>query len=178
MSTFMIDSDDNITVFGSLAEVAEQKPGVQSFSSAEELARLAADWPASRLVEIWNSLPGARPVKKFTDRKTAVARIWKAIQSLTQDGSGRQAGSSPERRSLPMTSAAARTQSRSSKTKTDQIIALLKKPVGANLKAIMRVTGWQAHSVRGFISGQLVKRLGLRVKSFKRDGERVYSIRS
>ena len=77
-----------------------------------------------------------------------------------------------------MTSAAARTQSRSSKTKTDQIIALLKKPVGANLKAIMRVTGWQAHSVRGFISGQLVKRLGLRVKSFKRDGERVYSIRS
>ena len=174
MSTFMIDSDDNITVFSSTAEVAEEKPGVQSFSSAEELARLAADWPASRLVEIWNSLPGVRPVKKFTDRKTAVARIWKAIQSLTPDGSGRQAGSAPQRPSL----AAARTHSRSSKTKTDQIIALLKKPVGANLKAIMRVTGWQAHSVRGFINGQLVKRLGLRVKSFKRDGERVYSIRS
>jgi len=33
-------------------------------------------------VDLWNSLPGATPVKKFTDRKTAIARIWKAIQSL------------------------------------------------------------------------------------------------
>jgi hypothetical protein len=41
----------------------------------------------------------------------------------------------------------------------------------------MSATGWQAHSVRGFISGQLGKRLGLRVKSFERDGERVYLIR-
>jgi hypothetical protein len=41
----------------------------------------------------------------------------------------------------------------------------------------MGATGWQAHSVRGFISGQLGKKLGLRVKSFERDGERVYAIR-
>jgi hypothetical protein len=46
------------------------------------LAKLAADWPASRLVDIWNSLPGETPVKKFKDRATAVSRIWRAIQSL------------------------------------------------------------------------------------------------
>jgi hypothetical protein len=57
------------------------------------------------------------------------------------------------------------------------VIALLERPTGASLKAIMGATGWQAHSVRGFISGQLGKRLGLRVKSFERDGERVYLIR-
>jgi hypothetical protein len=42
----------------------------------------------------------------------------------------------------------------------------------------MTATGWQAHSVRGFISGQLTKRLRLKIQSVKRDGERVYSIRS
>ena len=42
----------------------------------------------------------------------------------------------------------------------------------------MKATGWQAHSVRGFLSGQLRKKLGLCVKSFQRDGERVYAVRS
>ena len=41
----------------------------------------------------------------------------------------------------------------------------------------MQATGWQAHSVRGFVSGHLRKKLGLRVKSFQRNGERVYSLR-
>jgi hypothetical protein len=41
----------------------------------------------------------------------------------------------------------------------------------------MRATDWQAHSVRGFISGQLGKKMGLRVRSFERDGERVYHIK-
>ena len=48
------------------------------------LAELAANWPASRLIDVFNSLPGVTPVKKFTDRKKAVARIWKAIQSLPE----------------------------------------------------------------------------------------------
>jgi len=56
------------------------------------------------------------------------------------------------------------------------MIALLKRPSGATLNELMAETGWQAHSVRGFISGQLSKRLGFRIKSFKRDGERVYRI--
>jgi hypothetical protein len=41
----------------------------------------------------------------------------------------------------------------------------------------MKATGWQAHSVRGFLSGHLGKKLGLNVKSFQRNGERVYSVR-
>jgi hypothetical protein len=63
-------------------------------------------------------------------------------------------------------------------TKAAQILALLKRPAGATLKAIMVATGWQAHSVRGFISGHLVKKMRLPVKSVRQDSERVYSIKS
>ena len=63
-------------------------------------------------------------------------------------------------------------------SKTAQILELLKRPGGATLKGIMAVTGWQAHSVRGFISGTLGKKLGLAVESVKgEDGERTYSLK-
>ncbi|MBZ5607654.1 MAG: DUF3489 domain-containing protein [Acidobacteriia bacterium] len=42
----------------------------------------------------------------------------------------------------------------------------------------MAAAGWQTHSVRGFVSGHLVKKTVLRVKSFRPNGERVYAIKS
>jgi hypothetical protein len=172
MKAFTIDSDDNITAYGSTEELGELKEGTQNFANEEELARLAASWPGSRLVEIWNGLAGVQPVQKFTSRKVAVTRIWRAIQSLGQSGIKQSATARAKKASAMRNSRAART------TKTDQIVALLKKPSGASLKAIMRATGWQAHSVRGFISGKLGKQMGLKVNSVERDGERVYSLRN
>jgi len=52
------------------------------FTSAGELAELAAEWPMSRLVEIWNSIPGVTAVTKFTNKKIATERIWKAIEDM------------------------------------------------------------------------------------------------
>jgi hypothetical protein len=62
-------------------------------------------------------------------------------------------------------------------SKAAKIIDLLKRPNGATLGEIMKATHWQAHSVRGFISGSLGKKRGLTIESAKREnGERVYSI--
>ena len=62
-------------------------------------------------------------------------------------------------------------------TKTALVLALLRRPGGATLEEIRNATGWQAHSVRGFLSGKVAKRMGLKVTSARRaDGSRVYSI--
>ena len=63
-------------------------------------------------------------------------------------------------------------------SKTAQILELLKRPSGVTLKAIMAATEWQVHSVRGFISGTLGKKLGLAVDPMKSEnGERTYSLK-
>jgi len=83
MITFTIDTDSNITAFATLKEAeAGNANETEFFSSEKELIELAGRWSMSRLVEIWNSFAGVTPVKKFTDRKKAGARIWKAVQQL------------------------------------------------------------------------------------------------
>ena len=63
-------------------------------------------------------------------------------------------------------------------SKTAKVLALLQRPKGAGIKELIKITGWQPHSVRGFISGIVVKKLGLRVTSTKgASGERRYAIR-
>jgi hypothetical protein len=62
-------------------------------------------------------------------------------------------------------------------SKTARILDLLKRPGGVTAKELMKVTGWQPHSVRGFLSGTVGKKMGLTVTSTKReDGERNYSV--
>ena len=64
-------------------------------------------------------------------------------------------------------------------SKTAKILDLLKRPGGVTSKELMKVTGWQAHSVRGFLSGTVGKKMGLAVTSTKgEDGERTYSVKA
>ena len=63
-------------------------------------------------------------------------------------------------------------------SKTAKVLDLLKRSGGATLKELMKATGWQAHSVRGFLSGALGKKMGLTVASTKAEGgERRYSVK-
>jgi hypothetical protein len=64
-------------------------------------------------------------------------------------------------------------------SKAAKVLDLLKRPNGATLAELMKATGWQAHSVRGFLSGTVGKKLGLTVTSTKaEDGERTYSVKA
>jgi hypothetical protein len=63
-------------------------------------------------------------------------------------------------------------------SKTAKFMALLKRPGGATGVDLMKATGWQAHSVRGFISGVLGRRMGLKVSSETENGQRRYALKA
>jgi hypothetical protein len=178
MRLFAIDNDNNITAFPAAEQIPE---GQEHFASEKELAKLAANWPAGRLVQVWNGFAGVtpfdglKPVKKFTDRKNAVARIWKAIQKLDAPAAPQAADVAPKgKRSRKAATAKDATPTAREGSKKAIVLDMLKRPEGATLADIMSATSWQAHGARGFISGQ-TKKMGLKIESAKReDGQRVY----
>src|SRR5437899_2839866 len=175
--TYTISSENNITAFATAKE-AKSAPDVERFATAKELAKLAEQWPAARLVDIWNALPGVATVKRFTSRKTAVVRIWAAIQNLAPNAGAQPPRVGPKKgRSAQRASKKEKAPTARDGSKKADVLALLRRQGGATLQDLMTATGWQAHSVRGFISGALGKKMGLTVESAKReDGARVYSI--
>ena len=75
MKKLEIDTESNVRVLDS----DQVSPDGATFQNEQELRKITAEWPLSRLVEVWNRLPGVRRVAKLTDRKTACGRIWKAV---------------------------------------------------------------------------------------------------
>ena len=63
-------------------------------------------------------------------------------------------------------------------SKQARVVAMLQSPSGVTITAIMKATGWQQHSVRGFLAGVVRKRLKLKLGSKRIDGTRVYQIAS
>jgi hypothetical protein len=193
MRLFAIDNDNTITAFPAAEQIPE---GQEHFAAEKELAKLAANWPADRLVQVWNSFAGVagfggdlNPVKKFTDRKSAVARIWKAIQKLDTPAAPETAATTETATTAPKAAKGAPKKTKATKaartkgtaptaregSKKAIVLELLRRKDGATLAEIAKATDWQNHSIRGFISGSLSKKMGLKIESIKReDGERRY----
>jgi hypothetical protein len=212
MPFYSINSDDNLAVHPAKdAAIKEAGATGTAFATEAQLSEATAQWPASRLVEVWNSFAGAPPfadlkeVKKFTDRKTAIARIWNAAQRLG-DALEREQHIMPPApvvkaakaiapaAAAPTTPAQAPAKPKATKDATSKdgapapkqragtrkatVIALLERAGGATLEEILAATSWQKHSVRGFIS-TLGSKHGYTVTSIRRetDQARVYAIK-
>jgi hypothetical protein len=94
----------------------------------------------------------------------------KAATRLTARTTGKPAS---RKRSVPAPSRSAAGH----ETKHARVIAMLRKPAGATIAAIMAVTEWQQHTVRGFLAGVVRKKLGLNLVSDQTDKGRVYRIK-
>jgi Protein of unknown function (DUF3489) len=157
----------HLTAEGSITKVStdhEQAAEATHVASRNEWEALAERWPLKRLVEIWNSLPGVAPVRKFTSRQIAVERIWRAVEH-PEGGLHHQSKTSKQKPGFREGSKAA------------QVYRLLCRPEGATLREIQEATGWQRHTVRGFLSAS-VRKQGRTVRSSQRAGERVYRVKN
>jgi Protein of unknown function (DUF3489) len=139
---------------------SEEQRLVQQVTSFEEWKVAAHAWPLKRLVSIWNELPGVAPVQKFTNREIALERIWRSVHGSEGTGSQSREQKNPFREG----------------SKAAQVYALLGRPEGASRRELEQLTGWQRHSVRGFLSAG-VRKQGYKLRSFVRAGERVYRLK-
>jgi hypothetical protein len=162
---FLLSVEDAIIVFSREPDARRtMADGDALLGSPDDLKHITADWPSARLVRLWNRIPGAAPINKFTDRPTALKRVWAAIQVLepvrppTTDAPSSEGG--------PATA--------SSGTKKAMLLELLNRSEGASVREMMAALGWQSHSVRGYLSS--LSKQGTRIHSFRRpDGDRAYS---
>jgi hypothetical protein len=69
-----------------------------------------------------------------------------------------------------------KTNKTDARSKQARVIAMLQSPTSTTIAAIMKATGWQQHSVRGFLAGVVRKRLKLNLVSKKVNGHRIYQI--
>src|SRR5437764_9042874 len=120
-------------------------------ASNEELH--AARLSGKRLLALWNALPDVEKRKKVGDRDALVHELWLAIERLPEPQSDAKRPS-----------------------KQDAVIAMLRRPEGATVDEVASATGWQRHTVRGFFSGTLKKKLGLTLASAQDERGRVYRI--
>ena len=115
--------------------------------------------------------PAAAPIEtKVTKKATAGARRANVAPAKAKAG----------KRATPKKKApkSARNDAREG-SKTAMILDLLKRPGGATAKELLKATNWQPHSLPGFLSGTVGKKMGLSVTSTKaEDGERSYSVKA
>jgi hypothetical protein len=162
---FLLSAEDAVIAFSGEPDARRiMADGDVLFGSPDDLRRTTADWPSARLVRLWNRIPGAAPIKKFTDRPTALKRIWDAIQVVeplrppATDGPSSEGGPATAR----------------SGTKKAILLELLRRSEGASVREMMAALGWQSHSVRGYLSS--LAKQGSPIHSFRRpDGDRAYS---
>jgi hypothetical protein len=118
----------------------------------------------------------------MTQRRSimSVSKSKRKATNATKTGSSRANPGKREAssKSKSVKASVAASRNRSTPSKQDAILALLQRPKGATLPEITEATGWQPHSVRGFLSGVVKNKLKLQIESRKDGRDRTYRIKT
>lgn len=172
--------------------------GLDAATAEGGAARLVEIW--NGFAGVAGQFANLKPVKRFMDRKTGLRRIWSALQLLAPEaieasvqapapvaglaapkakkGKGAKNADNPkqprERTKRKTDAQPAKPADAGKTTAKDTVLAMIRKKGGASLDEIVTATGWQKHTVRGFIS-VVPGKAGLTVTSSKGEGRgRVY----
>src|SRR5262249_41118279 len=150
MAMFTIDSENNIVAHVGTAAGGDNQ---RAFATEKDLAKLACEWPAGRVMEVWNSFAGVapfddlKPVKKFTNRQIAVRRIWQAVARLSPDVAPQAKPVAPaegEAKNAPAKfkgrATARQGTDKAHTNKKAEVIAMMKRSKGATIDGIMAAT--------------------------------------
>ena len=180
MTTFAIDTDNNITAFTAAAQVPEGQPHFASREGVRQALHRLAHHPLRRRLERLRRRGPLRHVEAGQEVHGPQDGGQPDLEGHPSPDARPRATGGPRRAEEgqgDQTPPQGRTPTARDGSKKAQVLDLIKRPEGATLKDIMAVTGWQAHSVRGFISGSLTKKMGIKIESLKRpDGDRAYKV--
>lgn len=108
---------------------------------------------------------------KPANKRTAKPAKERSAKTATVKAAVTQSTLSPK-----TTSSTERNEKGVQRSKQARVVEMLHSPTGTTIAAVMNATGWQQHSVRGFFAGVVQKKLRLKLKSEKIDGNRIYRI--
>jgi len=146
---------------------AEQLRGDLCFVTEASLSRLTEKEPLSRLVAIWNELPDVKPVQRFSNRKTAVHRIWRVVETL-KPGWERTRKRTPKPMPKPDVDGPT----------LIKVLTMLKTEEGATIPELVIGSGCHPERIRAVLTEVVEKELMVKIQSFERiDGTHAQRIK-
>jgi len=124
-------------------------------------------------------LGGVEVVRRMASRKPRedpMTRTKSRLKTASRSRPVKTAKRKPSKRPVPVAAISGTPAKTGAGTKNAQVVAMLQDRTGTTIAAIMAATGWQQHSVRGFLAGVVRKKLGLNLVSDLGDSGRVYRI--
>jgi hypothetical protein len=134
----------------------------------------------SKMTTLTTDENGTTPATREKPKPNRKARVSerRAHVATVKGKPGSKADSAPQKPKSRSKGNVAKRDAREG-SKTARILDLLNRPEGVTSRELMKATGWQPHSVRGFLSGTIGRKMGLTITSTKGgDGERTYSVKA